>query len=99
MLKAFSSPSNDNYAWTGAEDAEVIFLNDFRWTSAMIAWEKLLFLLEGQTVHLQSPKNHYASDITISKDVPIFATGKSRIVTRGRGNSTDSMEDDMMAAR
>ena len=65
----------------------------------MIAWKELLLLLQWQTVHLPSPKNHYSSDITISSDVPIFATGKSRIVFRGRDNSTDSMEDDMMAAR
>ena len=99
MLKAFSNPSNDKYAWIGAEDAEVIFLNDFRGTNEMLSWKELLLLLEGQTVHLPSPKNHYASDITISSDAPIFATGKSRIVFRGRGNSNDSVEDDMIAAR
>ena len=99
MFTAFSNPSNDKYAWIGAEDAEVIFLNEFRWTSEMIAWKELLLLLERQIVHLPPPKNHYESDTTISSDVPIFATGKSRIVFRGRGNSTNSMEDDMMAAR
>ena len=99
MLKAFSNLSNDKYAWIGAEDAEVIFLNDFRWTSEMIAWKELLLLLKGQTVHLPSPRNHHASDITISSDVPVFATGKSRIVFCGSGNSTDSLKDDMMAAR
>ena len=65
----------------------------------MVAWKELLLLLEGQTVHLPSPENHYASDINISSDAPIFATGKSRIAFRGRGNSTASIEDDMMAAR
>ena len=65
----------------------------------MIVWKELLLLLEGQTVHLSSPKSPYASDITSSSDVPIFATDKSRIFFRGRGNSTDSMEDDMMIAR
>ena len=65
----------------------------------MIAWKELLLLREGQRVHLPSPKSHYTSNIAISSDVPIFATGKSRIVFRGRGNSTDSMQDDMMAAR
>ena len=55
--------------------------------------------LNGQTVHLPSPKSNYASDIIISNDALIFATDKSRIVFRGRGNSTASMEDDVMAAR
>ena len=70
---------------------------DCRWTTEMIAKEELLLLLEGQTAHLPSPKNHYASDITICSDASIFATGKQRIAFRGRGNST--MEDDMMAER
>ena len=99
IFKAFSNPSNGKYAWIGAEDAEVVFWKDFRWTSEVIAWKELLLLLEDQTVHLTSPKNHYAFDITISSDVPIFATGKARIVFRERGNSTDSMEVAMMAAR
>ena len=55
--------------------------------------------MEGQTVHLESPKNYFASDKAISSDVPIFATGQSRIVFGGRGNSADSMKDDVMAAR
>ena len=83
MFKAFSNPSNGKYDWIGAEDTEVIFLNNFRWTSEMITWKELLLLLERQRVHLPSPKNQYASDITISSDVAIFATGKSRIVFCG----------------
>ena len=64
----------------------------------MIARNELLLLLEGQTVCPPSPKNYFSSYLTISSGVPIFTIGKSRIVFRGRGNSTDSMEDDMMAA-
>ena len=30
------------FAWLGAEEAEVIFLNDFRWSQAVIAWADLL---------------------------------------------------------
>ena len=37
MLKAFSNPSNEKYAWIGAEEVEIIFLNDFRWIYEMIA--------------------------------------------------------------
>ena len=63
------------------------------------AWKELLLLLEEQTLHLPSPKNHCASNIIISSDVSIFATDKSRTVFCGSGHSTDSIEDDMMAAR
>ena len=44
-------------------------------------------------------KHKHISDVTISSDVPIFATGKSRNVFVGRGNSIGSMEDHIMAAR
>ena len=85
--------------WLGAENAELIFLNDFRWTSEMIAWKELLLHLEGQTVHLPSPKNLYAADICISADTPVVATAKSRMEYQGRYNTTDALENDMMAAR
>ena len=35
-LEVFSNPSDYWYAWIGAEEVEIIFLN-FRWTSEMIA--------------------------------------------------------------
>ena len=99
MYNTFSNPANDKYAWLGVENCEIIFLNDFRWNSEMIAWKELLLLLEGQPVHLPSPKNHYACDISITTDVPIFATGKACISYVGRFNSTDERENEMMAVR
>jgi len=99
MFETFSNPSVDKFAWLGAESAEIIFLNDIRWKSEMIAWKELLLLLEGQIVHLPAPKNHYSKDICITADTPIFATGKERIVFEGPNNSTDEIENDMMASR
>ena len=29
-FNTFSDPASDKYAWLGAEEAEIIFLNDFR---------------------------------------------------------------------
>ena len=99
IFKTFSNPANDKYAWIGAENSECIFLNDFRWSSELIAWKELLLLLEGQKVHLPSPKNHYAADICIDHDVPIFATGKSRITYTGRYQTVDERETEMMSVR
>jgi hypothetical protein len=99
IFNTFSNPANDKYAWLGAEKAELIFLNDFRWTSEMIAWKELLLLLEGETVHLPSPKNHYATDITISEKTPIVATSKSVITYIGKYNTTDETENEMMSVR
>ena len=58
-----------------------------------------LLLLEGQTVRLPTPKNHYTQDISIDSDVPIVATGKVPIQFVGRYNTRDKREDEMMAVR
>ena len=79
IFKTFSNRANDKYGWVGADKAEVIFLNDFRWSSELIKWNEFLLLLEGHTVHLPAPKNHFASDICIDKDTPVFATSKDVI--------------------
>ena len=99
IFHTFSNPANDKYAWLGAENAEIIFLNYFRWSSEMIAWKELLLLLEGQTVHLPSPKNHYSNDICINKDTPIVATSKNEIHYVGKYNTFDPTENEKMSIR
>lgn len=79
IFNTFSNPSIDKYAWVGADKSECIFLNDFRFSHELIAWEKLLILLEGDIVKLPAPKNHFASDVCIQSDVPVFATSISPI--------------------
>ena len=99
LFKVFSNPSNDKYAWIGADEAEVIFLNDFRWSNEKIDWDSFLHLLEGQPCHLPAPKNHFANDICIVRDTPIFATSKERVRFRQTYNRTCEKEDAMMDAR
>ena len=65
----------------------------------MIAWKELLILLEGQAVHLPSPKNHYSNDTCIDKDTPIVATSKGEITYVGKYNSLDPIENEMMSIR
>ena len=81
--RLFDNPANDKYAWVGADKAEVILLQDFRFCREVIAWKDLLFLLEGGTVKLPARKNHFATDVVTSSDVPIFATPKAPIVFKG----------------
>ena len=50
----------------------------------MIAWKELLLLLEGQTAHFPSPKNHYSNDICINKDTLKEATSKNEIQYLGK---------------
>ena len=72
IYHAFSNPANDKYAWVGADNAEVIILQDFRRSSELICWKDLLLLLEGEPVKLPSPKYQFATDVCIKTDTPIF---------------------------
>ena len=99
LFKTFSNPASDKYAWVGADNAEVIWLNDFRWSKELIEWKSLLLLLEGDRVNLPAPKNHFVKDLCIDSDVPVFATSKEIILYRGPYQTEDSVENDMMASR
>ena len=57
----------------GVDEAEIIFLNDFRWDPKIIAWADFLQALEGDTVHLPAPKNVCKRDIELATDIPFFA--------------------------
>ena len=67
------------FAWVAAEQAELLFLNDIGWSLQVIPLHDLLLLLEGETVHLQAPKIHYAQDTLLTGDTPIFATSPSEL--------------------
>ena len=98
IYNTFSNPACTSFAWVGAEKAEVLFLNDFRWSSSVIQWHYFLLLLEDQLVHLPAPKSHYAKDIVFNGDTPIFATGKNPIVFVKNG-LLDEKETEMMNVR
>ena len=99
MFKTFSNPSNDKYTWQEADDCQVMFLNDFRWTPQMIPWSDLQLLLKVQPVRFLTPKNHRASDVLLKKLVPIFATGISEIKQLGAYNKEWERETKMMSVQ
>ena len=57
------------------------------------------FFSKGETVKLPTPKNHFANDVVISSEVPIFATSKAPIVFKGPYNVDDKRETEMMNSR
>lgn len=98
--RSFVNPSSTRFAWIVADEAEVIFLNDYRWNSSQITWHDLLRLLEeGQIVHLPAPMNNYSKEIVIDSDVAIFATSNAEIKLYGRNNELIRDETDMMSVR
>ena len=82
----------------GAEEAEIVFLNEFRWSQQIIAWHDLLLMLEGQLVHLPAPKSHFAKDTVFDSDTPILATSKHQLVFVKNG-AIDERETVMMTVR
>ena len=76
----FCNPATGTFAWVGAEEADIIMLNDFRLKPSKIAWDDMLLLLERYIVHLAAPKNLSKQDIELSNDTPIFATSDPPIV-------------------
>lgn len=79
VFTCFQPPASSSFASVGAENAKVIILNDLRWNSRLITWQDFLLLLEEQPIHLPAPKSHYAQDIYLEKDLPIFATSSEPI--------------------
>ena len=98
VYNTFCNPACSSFAWVGAENAECIFLNDFRWSQQVIQWHDFLLMLEGQMVHLPAPKTHYAKDIVFERDTLIFCTGKQPIIYIKNG-VIDEREREMMAVR
>lgn len=76
--ETFSTPAGSSFAWITADEASVIFLNDYRWHSKLcggnIEWGQFLNLLEGLDSTLPAPMNSHSRHIKITGDVPIFAT-------------------------
>ena len=98
IYDTFLNPSSSKYAFARADNKELIFLNDLRWSQEMIPWQELFNLLEGQSVYLGAPKTHYARDILITDDVPIFATSIAPIMFAGNDGNVEG-ENVMMEAR
>ena len=99
IFKSFVNPANDKYGWVGADQCEVIYLNDFRWNPSLITWKDLLLLLEGHTVKLPAPKNVYTKDVCINTDVPIFASADEEFVLYARDGKINQRETEMMSVR
>ena len=82
-----------------AADSEIIFLNDFRWSKEVITWCDFLLLLEGEPVHIPTPRNHYRNDVCIDRDTPIIATSVAKFRYQGSYQARSAEEDEMMESR
>ena len=103
IFRCFTNPANNKYAWSDILSAQVLLLNDYRYKNGgPIEWSELLNLLEGGPVKFNRPKNHFATDLILTREntMPIFATALRGIVYQGASvHQTDREEDDMMDER
>ena len=63
LFGTFCTPSNNKYAWIGLDGKEIIFWNDFWWSSELISWETFFVLLEGEVVHFSLSENHFSKNL------------------------------------
>lgn len=98
IFNCFQNPASSSFAWVGVDEAEIVILNDLRWSAKLIPWNDFLLLLEGQPVHLPAPKSHFSKDILLTKDTPIFATS-SETVSLVKNGILLQRETEMMSVR
>ena len=98
IFRSFTNPAQNTFAWIGVEKAEVIYLNDLRYSEKLIPWNIFLQLLEGAEVRLSAPKNHSPEDIKFVRDTPIFATSIAPVRKYIAGVVHEG-ETEMMACR
>ena len=55
----FTNPANNKYVWVGVDQAKVIVLQEFRWSSELICWKDSLLLIERENVKLPSTKTNF----------------------------------------
>ena len=98
VYRSFINPGTSTFVWIGGEQTELRILNNFRWGPQVIPWHDLLFLLEGEPVHLPGPKTHYAQDILLTSHTPILATSSSELQFVKHGLICDT-ETEIMKVR
>ena len=69
LFNTFCNQATGILSWVGVEDAEVVFLNDFRWKPL----PDMLQLLEGHIAHCWHRDDFCKRDIDLSKDTLVFA--------------------------
>ena len=55
IYNTFSNPACTSFAWVGAEKAELLFLNDFPWSSSVIQRHDFFASSRGPAGALTSP--------------------------------------------
>ena len=88
-----------SFAWMGVEDAEIIFLNDFRWNPIIAAWADFLQASEGDIGYFPRPKTFCKQDVQLTNDTPFLETADGSLVPALEGTAIDRANPNMMDVR
>lgn len=104
IYKTFCNPAKGSFNWVGAQNKEVILLNDFRYPAIdrgadrIMPWQDMLNLLDVDKLNVPAPKTFYAEDIEWTARQPIFANGPCQMQYICNGK-LDAGETSQMDAR
>ena len=96
ICNAFVNPPNSTFACVGAETAEIVHLNNFRWNEKNYRLGRHANSLRGCSCPHSS--SHFAEDILWTKDNPIFCTSNARIKKYDHGQKNE-LESEMTDAK
>ena len=102
IYQTFCNPASGSFNWVGAQDKEVILLNDFRYphidkgADKILPWQDLLNLMDVDKLFIQAPKSFFAENIEWTKRQPILGNGpyKIRYMRAGEENLTETRQMD-----
>lgn len=99
IYRTFQNPQpGGSYPLVGLLDAEMVYLDDFRYTPDLMRWNIMLIWLGGGAFQVPVPKNVNSCDETYEKSAPVFITSKAPLVKTADG-CVDEGETEMMDAR
>ena len=93
--KTLVSPATCSYAWLGMEETEVIFLNDFYYTPAILLGMTRSCCWKVTSSTLLCPQLHMLKTSKLQCNTPVYATLKPFIVVI-KGTIIDERETEMM---
>ena len=80
IFNCFENPASTTFAWVGAESAEIIFLNDLRWSPQLNSWNDFLLIVKGHTVcTFACTENALCQRLSIKRRYPDFFHFKSEV--------------------
>ncbi len=90
IYKAFVPPDSGSHQLADIEGSEILWLNDFEFSSAFMAWSRFKDFLEGSAIKIAVPKSS-GNNYIFSSDAPVFGTSPYIVRHPALQKETDQM--------